>query len=127
DNLLIGLQFSNEQTETDELLNDLLENLSLHYSLDTKASDLSGGEQQRVALGRVLLMKEAEVYLLDEPSSALDNQTAKQVMNEFINKAKENKQQVIMVTHDEQIQEEFAEEVINMDEYSIQLQGDQSG
>src|SRR5699024_6092113 len=95
DNLLIRLQLSGEKDVADDKLNEILDLLWLDKELDTEASDLSGGEAQRVALGRVLLMEKAEVYLLDEPSSDLDDSTTDHVMKQFIKTSKQNDKQVI--------------------------------
>src|SRR5699024_3630806 len=105
----------------DDKLKETLELLWVDKDLDTKASELSGGEKQRVALGRVLLMEKAEVYLLDEPSSDLDDQTSAHVMKKFIETAKKHNKQMILVTHDKRLSEKFADTVINMDQYSIQI------
>lgn len=121
DNLLIGLQFTEEENAKDNQLKDILDLLWLNKDLDTKASELSGGEKQRVALGRVLLLDKAEVYLLDEPSSDLDDKTSIHVMEQFIKTAKKYDKQTIMVTHDKEVSKKFAETVINMDEYSKQI------
>lgn len=122
DNLQIGRRFSGEENAPDTDLKETLDLLWLEKDLDTDASDLSGGEQQRVALGRVLLLDKAEVYLLDEPSSDLDDKTSAHVMKQFIATAKKNDKQTVMVTHDKGISKEFAETVINMDEYSKQIE-----
>src|SRR5699024_4294147 len=50
DNLMIGLTFSEQPMLDDNELNDILKKLWIEKSLDTSASDLSGGEQQRMAL-----------------------------------------------------------------------------
>lgn len=121
DNLLIGLKFSGSENVADDKLKETLELLWVDKDLDTKASELSGGEKQRVALGRVLLMEKAEVYLLDEPSSDLDDQTSAHVMKKFIETAKKHNKQMIMVTHDKRVSEKFADTVINMDQYSKQI------
>lgn len=121
ENLLKGLEFSGAEAVSDDRLKDLLEALWLDKDLETSASELSGGEKQRMALGRVLLMDQAEVFLLDEPSSDLDDETSKHVIREFINHASEQQQQTIMVTHDKQVTEQFAEQKINMDDYSMNI------
>src|SRR5699024_9458344 len=56
DNLLIGLQFSEQDSVSDEVLKQILNRISLHKELNMDAADLSGGEQQRLALARVLLL-----------------------------------------------------------------------
>lgn len=120
DNLLIGLTFSGQDKINDSSLKDILEKLWLEdKKLDTSASDLSGGEKQRLTLARVLLMKKANVFLLDEPASSLDDETTEHVLNEFINQAKE--QQIIMVTHDKRVSDQYADQKINMDDYSVRL------
>lgn len=64
-------------------------------------------------------MKKANVFLLDEPASSLDDETTEHVLNEFINQAKE--QQIIMVTHDKRVSYQYADQKINMDDYSVRL------
>lgn len=121
DNLIIGLTLSEQSVPNDEKLKDILEKVWLDKSLDTSASDLSGGEKQRMALARILLMEKAEVFLLDEPSSDLDDKTTKHVMKEFLNIAYKANQQIIMVTHDTIVSKNFADRIINMDIYSKQI------
>ena len=122
DNLMIGLTFSEQPMLDDNELNDILKKLWIEKSLDTSASDLSGGEQQRMSLARILLMKKAKVFLLDEPSSDLDDKTTKHVMKEFVDLTKEANQQIIMVTHDTTVSKNFADSIINMDTYSKQIE-----
>lgn len=121
DNLLLGLKLSNQPLPSDHELEDVLHTLWIDKSIDTSANDLSGGEKQRMSLGRILLMKESEVFLLDEPSSDLDNQTTDHVLTEFIKQTRQAGQQIIMVTHDTEVSKKFADEIINMDIYSKQI------
>src|SRR5699024_11757177 len=72
---------------------------------------LSGGEQQRIALARVALMK-PNVYILDEPTSALDDSTEVDVMQTFIKNAKAKDQTVIFITHSEELARIYSDEVI---------------
>lgn len=121
DNLQIGHMFTGETNPTDDQMKEMLYHLWLDKSLHTKASDLSGGEMQRLSLGRVLLLNQAEAYLLDEPSSDLDDRTGRHVMKYFIERAQEQNKQTIMVTHDTSITEQFATMCVNMDQYSKQI------
>lgn len=69
--------------------------------MDTAAYRLSGGEQQRVAMMRLALQK-PEVLLLDEPSSALDDENTERLM-EFIGEHCRNGGAAIIATHDARI------------------------
>src|SRR5690606_40330399 len=71
DNLLIGLQFSEREPVPDDALRRVMEIMDLRKKLDDDAATLSGGEKQRVALGRLRVQRPAAA-VLDEPSSALD-------------------------------------------------------
>lgn len=121
DNLIIGQKISGQSIPSDEELKEMLDLLWIEKDLDTESSDISGGQKQRIALGRVLLMEKAEVYLLDEPSSDLDDKTANHIMKLFIETAGRHNKQVIMVTHDKEVSKKFADNIINMDEYSKQI------
>ncbi|WP_430785701.1 ABC transporter ATP-binding protein [Virgibacillus flavescens] len=118
ENLLVGLKFSENEAASDAELENSLQLMRLNKGLDTVAKDLSGGEKQRLALARGLLMS-AEVYLLDEPSSSLDDETASDVIKAFMKRTKELNKTVIMVTHDKKLAEQISENIIYMDNYSI--------
>ena len=65
-------------------------------------SQLSGGEQQRVSIGRALINKPSLV-LADEPTGNLDSKTSKEILELFKYYNKVYKQTLIIVTHDERI------------------------
>ncbi|WP_018931421.1 ABC transporter ATP-binding protein [Gracilibacillus lacisalsi] len=115
DNLLIGLQFADEANVEDQVLIDLLKDLHLTKDLDEEADKLSGGEQQRLAFGRVLLMN-AEVYLMDEPTSALDEETETAIMDLFTKKIRDEGKTAIMVTHSKEVAEKYSDEIIYMND-----------
>ncbi|MBD5771435.1 thiol reductant ABC exporter subunit CydD [Marinomonas colpomeniae] len=105
-NLLLGLEGS--QTPTDEALQQALEKSQcddfiqvLPEGLDTKltelGSGLSGGQMQRLSIARALLSK-TDVWLLDEPCSGLDNDTAEAVLDtlESVSRGKT----LLIVSHD---------------------------
>ncbi|ERP39392.1 ABC transporter ATP-binding protein [Chitinivibrio alkaliphilus] len=94
-------------TEHDSIPNrsvfqDLLRETGLNHPLDTPAHQLSGGEKQRLALARILLLK-PEVLLLDEPSSALDRRTEHEIIEMIIQTVRRHSGTIIMVTHSEEV------------------------
>ncbi len=113
ENLQIGLRFSEKGEASKEELQKVLEIVCLDKQLEDEIDHLSGGEKQRVALARILLMKPA-VYLLDEPTSALDEETESIVMDNFIREVRKEKGTIIMVTHSKKVAESYADEIITM-------------
>lgn len=113
DNLLIGLKFSEKSPVSDEKLHKMLKLVNLQKELSQDAEKLSGGEKQRVALARVILM-EPEVLLLDEPSSALDEETEHMIIEALVNYTKENNKTLIMVTHSKKVASRFSDEIIEI-------------
>lgn len=79
---------------------DLLERVGLSDRLDHKPSELSVGQQQRVALAR-MLANDPAVILADEPTGNLDPDTSQQII-EFLDEINREGRTVVMVTHDPQ-------------------------
>jgi len=77
----------------------LLEELGLAHRADNTPAKLSGGEKQRVAIGRAL-MNEPELVLFDEPTSALDTKLGEQVMDLIRKEVKGRGTAAVVVTHD---------------------------
>jgi NitT/TauT family transport system ATP-binding protein len=91
----------------------LLADLGLSAALDKYPSELSGGMRKRVALARTLAY-DPNVFLLDEPFSALDAQTRIHVGNRFLRTLEKLKQSVVFVTHDIEEAIALADRVIVM-------------
>jgi len=81
---------------------DLLGSLGLAHRLDHRPSQLSGGEQQRVAVARALANRPALV-LADEPTGNLDERTADIVLDEFIRLVREQGSAAVIATHNERL------------------------
>ncbi len=111
ENLQIGLELTEREKKDKAELVKALETVQLQKPLDEGAENLSGGEKQRLALARLLLLK-PEVYLLDEPTSALDEEAELTVMSRFLEEVKRGKGTVIMITHSKQLTEICAEKKI---------------
>ncbi|NMR96455.1 ATP-binding cassette domain-containing protein, partial [Vibrio parahaemolyticus] len=108
DNLLIGLEFAEKDKVRDEVLSEILRLAQLDKPLSTIASALSGGEKQRLALARIMLL-EPEVILLDEPTSALDEGTEERVIESVVEFVKGKTRTLIMVVHSKSIAQRFAD------------------
>lgn len=113
ENLLIGLRFSGKDEATDDQLKEVLNKVQLKKGLDEDARPLSGGEKQRLAFARVILM-EPSVYLIDEPTSALDENTENLVMEAFIDFVRETEKTVVMVTHSKSVAEQYSDHTVYM-------------
>ena len=114
DNLLIGLEFSEREPVPDDALRRVLEIMDLRKELEDDAATLSGGEKQRVALGRILVMRPAAA-LLDEPSSALDEGTERAVIGRLADAAREQGVTVVMVTHSRPLAEAVADHLVEIE------------
>lgn len=77
---------------------NLLDKVELSHRLDHRVAELSGGEQQRTALARALIMEPA-LLLADEPTGNLDSRAGDLVFNLLEQLCRERSLAVIMVTH----------------------------
>lgn len=89
-----------EKKETEKEAKRLLEYLGLSERINHKPSQLSGGEQQRVAVARALINKPAIIFA-DEPSGNLDTVTAENLHQLFFELRDEFGQTFVIVTHNE--------------------------
>ncbi len=78
---------------------DLLERLKVAHVLHKRVADLSGGEQQRVSIARVMTKKPRLVFA-DEPTGNLDRTTAYEVMDVVFSYLQEREAGLFLVTHD---------------------------
>lgn len=82
-----------------EYLNELIEILGLKKRLNHLPNELSGGEQQRVSIGRAL-MNRPSILLADEPTGNLDSKSSKEIVDLLKLSNKKYNQTIIMITHD---------------------------
>ena len=102
ENLQQGLAFSEKPPATDQALKDMLAFVKLDKSLEADPLKLSGGEKQRLSLGRILLMNPS-VLLLDEPSSSLDDDSEEFVIQRVVEYVSQRKAALVMVTHSKRL------------------------
>lgn len=114
DNLTIGLiklKNYSKESATNEALK-LLSKLKLLDKVNNYPDELSGGEKQRIAIARTLLMK-PDIILLDEPTSALDKSMKKEVLKLIGNLVKEDLT-LIIVSHEEDFVKKVSDKIINI-------------
>lgn len=110
----IGLSYNGKShTEKKEKVNQLIKDFQLEYLKNKNAKKFSGGEQQKVALAR-FLMKDFDIYIFDEATSAMDPKSVIQA-EEIIKKYCANKT-IIMITHEIEQSKRFANITLIMNE-----------
>ncbi len=108
ENLQKGLDFHNKPRVSKDVLSDMLSYVGLRKQLAAPARQLSGGEVQRLALARVLLL-DGDVYLMDEPSSALDDESERFLVETIVDYTRRNNKTLVMVTHSRFYAEHYAD------------------
>ena len=106
-----------------EKADKLLEKLELSHLKDKKATSLSGGELQRLSLCRILV-RDAELLLLDEPTSACDAKGAELVVEAIKEYRKETGCTVIMTTHSPALAINAADRLIILNNGRIEADGE---
>jgi len=106
-----------DRNKAEALAEAVLEAVSLGSRPDALPGKLSGGQQQRVAIARALV-HEPKLIVCDEPTSNLDHETGREVMNNLRGVAKNPNRALIVVTHDPRIFE-FADRIAHMDDGKI--------
>lgn len=109
-NIRYGIK-KNQQQELNDHVEQLLEGLNITHLTGQFPKELSGGEKQRVALVRALAQK-PEILLMDEPFSALDEQTRMNGHKLIERLKKEWNIPMLLVTHDKQEAEKLGDKVI---------------
>jgi len=99
ENVMLPLRYSNTKVGGRERALELLERVDLIDRIKHRPSELSGGQQQRVAIARSMINKPS-LILLDEPTGAVDTETAGQLVALLKRLNKEDQVTIVVVTHD---------------------------
>ncbi len=92
---------------------EMLSKVGLSNRKDHRPAELSGGEQQRVAIARALI-NEPKILLADEPTGNLDTSTSRQIVQTLVELNKSQGLTIIMISHEQSMLAEFADEVIHL-------------
>ena len=123
DNLAFGLRMRHTpKAEIEKRVKEAARILDLTDYLDRKPSALSGGQCQRVALGRAIV-RNSNLYLMDEPLSNLDAKLRVQMRSEIVRLHNELKTTTIYVTHDQTEAMTMANRIVVMKDGYIQQIG----
>ena len=101
DNITLPVLLDGKKVDK-EKLEELIQLLNLEKRRNAMPSELSGGEQQRVSIGRALI-NNPSILLADEPTGNLDSKASKEIVEIFKYYNKTYKQTILLVTHDEEI------------------------
>ena len=114
ENIAFGLKINHtEKNELDERVRKAAEILQLTDYLDRKPANLSGGQMQRVALGRAIV-KNSKLFLLDEPLSNLDAKLRVTMRSEIVDLHNKINATTIYVTHDQTEAMTMADRIVVM-------------
>ncbi|MFL9845773.1 cell division ATP-binding protein FtsE [Flavobacterium rhizosphaerae] len=115
DNLLFVLKATgwSEKREMEVKINEVLDKVGMKHAVTKMPHQISGGEQQRIAVARALL-NDPEVILADEPTGNLDPQTSVEVM-QLLREINQNGKTIIMATHDYALIMKFPTKTLKVD------------
>jgi phospholipid/cholesterol/gamma-HCH transport system ATP-binding protein len=111
------------QQDIDKAIDDVLDAVGLKESADQFPSELSGGQEKRIAIARTLILK-PELILYDEPTAGLDPITSVEI-NQLIKKVKEQyKTSSLIITHDLACARQTGDKIVMLVEGKFVRQGD---
>jgi ABC-type molybdate transport system ATPase subunit len=110
-----------EKRKIEERVGELSEQLGISHLLDRKPFGLSGGERQRVSLGRALSLR-PRVLCLDEPLSALDEETHDEMINLIRSLVKQNGISALHITHSRSEAEAIGDCLLLLEEGRVRVE-----
>ncbi len=116
ENITLPIELDNRKVD-DNKLDEIIEFLNLKNREDHLPNELSGGQQQKVAIGRALIINPI-IILADEPTGNLDSKSSNEIMQLLKKANKDYKQTIIMITHNLEIAK-LADRIIKIEDGKI--------
>jgi len=120
ENIVLPIELDGASIDT-AFVGEIINSLGLTEKRNAMPNQLSGGQQQRVAIARALATKPS-IILADEPTGNLDTKTSQDVLGALKMTAKQFKQTIVMITHNEHIAQ-LADRVIHIEDGKIKADG----
>lgn len=119
-NLIFVLEATgwSDKSKIEDRINEVLSSVGMKNKKHKMPHELSGGEQQRIAIARALL-NHPQLILADEPTGNLDPETSNEIMSLLKRVAMENGAAVIMATHDYHMIQNFPGEAIRCEDGKV--------
>lgn len=111
ENLILPLKLDGRQAKK-EVVMEIMEKLGIAECAHKFPQEMSGGEQQRVSIGRALMIRPAIIFA-DEPSGNLDAENARNVAELLVTASEEYDQSIVLVTHDRQMAD-YADRIVTI-------------
>ena len=118
ENFLIFHRYNESICPSQASITNFLKLCCIQVDLNTPCINMSGGEQQRIAIARALL-NHPELILADEPTGNLDPETSNEIMTLLKQVAFENNSAVVMATHDYHMIQNFPGEAIRCEDGKV--------
>ena len=116
ENIVLPIQADGENVNN-QYLKDIVHILGIENKLDCLPNEMSGGQQQRIAIARALITKPA-IILADEPTGNLDSKSSLEVMNLLRGTCKKYGQTVVVITHNDSLAQ-LADRIIRIEDGRI--------
>ena len=109
ENILFGV--NKKYTDYEKELSYILDMMKIRHIMDKYPSEISGGEKQRVAFARAMIIR-PDILLLDEPFSALDEDLKEDIYKDLLNIKKSQNIPIILITHNKNEAKILADKII---------------
>ena len=116
ENIILPIELDRKKIETKKL-DEIIKFLGLEKRKKHLPNELSGGQQQKVAIGRALMINPT-IILADEPTGNLDSKSSEEIMHVLKKANKDYKQTIIMITHNLEIAK-LADRIIKIEDGKI--------